>query len=105
MNLPDKVNILGVEYKIIYCDKPSDVDVHNYSSLWGQINHWTSTIRIYSGGNRPDEDVWQSIFHEVLHGIADSLHLNSLAKKENHDELDVLALALVDTLFRNGWMK
>jgi hypothetical protein len=101
---PDKVNILGVEYKIIYCDKPSDVDVFKRNSLWGQLDYWTRTIRIYDS-DRPAEDIWQCIFHEVLHGIAELLHLQYFEDENNHEELDLLALALADVLFRNEWMK
>jgi hypothetical protein len=101
---PDKVNILGVEYKIIYCDKPSDVDIFKRNSLWGQLDCWTRTIRIYDS-DRPAEDIWQCIFHEVLHGISELLHLQCLGDENNHEELDLLALALADVLFRNEWMK
>lgn len=104
MDKPNSVNVLGVEYKIEYTDKPSDVDLYKRASLWGQVDLWTRTIRIYDNG-RPAEDVWQTIFHEIFHCIADELKLKALAKDENHDELDVLALAMTDVLFRNGWMR
>lgn len=110
MQLPNKVNILGAEYKITYVDKPSDVDIHGRYSYWGQVDHWTRTIRIYKGKERTDEDVWQTIFHEMLHAIVSQLHLNCLDcngedySNNNHKELDILATTLVDVLFRNGWM-
>ncbi|MFT6550489.1 MAG: hypothetical protein ACJA1I_000517 [Zhongshania marina] len=100
---PEKVNILGIEYQVEYVDKPSDVDIHKRESLWGQIDYWTRTIRIYDNG-RPHEDVWQTIIHEVLHGIADALKMK-LNKKDMHDELDILALAITDVFYRNGWIK
>jgi hypothetical protein len=100
---PKKVNIVGVEYTIEYKDKPSDVDVLKRESLWGQIDFWTRTIKIYDGG-RSDPDIWETILHEVLHGIAEALKLKALGDDKNHDELDVLALALTDVLFRNGWL-
>src|SRR4030065_2572715 len=98
---PDKVNILGIDYSITYCDKPSDVDVHKYDALWGQTDFWTRSIRIYDNGNRPTEDIWQVIFHEVIHGIADALHIDELKGKDKEDTVDLLALALTDILFRN----
>jgi hypothetical protein len=101
---PEKVNILGIEYKITYVDNPAEVDIFKRESLWGQIDPWTRTIRVYDNG-RPTEDIWHTIFHEVLHGIAGELKLRSLTNEDNHDELDVLALALTDVLFRNGWIK
>jgi hypothetical protein len=48
--------------------------------------------------------VWQTIIHEVLHGIADALKMK-LNKKDMHDELDILALAITDVFYRNGWIK
>jgi len=104
MKKPDNVNILGINYSISYHSNPSDVDIHKRKSLWGQIDYWTNTIRVYDNG-RSIEDVWQTIMHEVLHGIADRLHLNSLDNDDNHDELDILSLALVDVFVRNGWLK
>lgn len=104
MKAPDSVVILGKRYAIDYCEKPSDVDVFHRESLWGQIDFWTRTIRIYDGGNRQSEDLWHTIFHEVLHGIAEELKIKQLIGEANHDALDLLALAIADVLFRNGWM-
>ena len=101
--MPDSVNILGHEYTIEYKDNPVDVDRSRRESLWGQIDFWTRTIRIYTG-DKPNSDIWHTLIHEVLHGISSDLNL-VLGKDEHHDDLDVLALALTDVLFRNGWMK
>lgn len=100
---PSKVNIVGIDYTIVYTDTPSDVDIFRRTSMWGQIDFWTRTIRIYDGG-RAEEDIMQSVFHEVLHGIADAMKLKNLQGDGHHDELDILALALVDVLYRNEWM-
>lgn len=101
--LPTTVNILGVTYKIEYVDNPSEVDFFKREALWGQIDYWTRTIRVYKN-KRPYEDVWQTIMHEVLHGIANALKMR-LNNNDMHDELDLLALAIADVLFRNDWMK
>jgi len=100
--LPDSVNILGVQYTIEYCDNPAEVDLHKRKSLWGQIDYWTRTIRVYNN-DRPRPDVWQTILHEVIHAIVDALHMDVLADKE--DDVDLLALALMDVLERNEWMR
>jgi hypothetical protein len=100
---PNSVNILGVEYSITYVDKPSEVDIFKRESAWGQIDYWTRTIRVYDDGKRPEEDVFQTVMHETLHGISEALRLD-LHKEEHHDELDILALALTDVLFRNNWI-
>jgi hypothetical protein len=95
--------MVGIKYSIECVNKPSDVDILNRESLWGQIDYWTRTIRIYDNG-RPIEDVWQVLIHEVLHGISDALKLK-LNNDDMHDDLDVLALAITDVLFRNDWIK
>ncbi len=100
---PNVVNVLGVEYKIEYVDKPSDVDIYKRESLWGQVDYWTRTIRVYAKDRTP-ADTWETIFHEVLHAIGCQLHLKMIEDKDNHDQVDILALALTDTVFRNGWM-
>jgi hypothetical protein len=102
MMKPEHVNILGVEYAVTYVDKPSDVDLYKRESLWGQIDYWTRTIRVYDK-DRPRPDVFQTLLHEILHGIAEELKL-VLSKDEYHDDLDILAIALTDVLFRNGWI-
>lgn len=101
---PVIVNILGVDYQIIYVNKPSEVDIFQRESLWGQIDHWTRTIRIFDNG-RSQEDIWQTIFHEVLHGIVCNLHIKSLSDPASEDTIDLIALALTDVLFRNEWIK
>lgn len=104
--LPTEINILGVVYQVEYVDKPSEVDVFKRESLWGQIDYWTRTIRVYKN-DRPREDLWQTVLHEVIHGIAEALHLSSLdaTDQTKHEHLDMLALALTDVMFRNGWLK
>lgn len=101
---PASVNILGVIYKIEYVDKPSDVDIHGRESMWGQIDYWSRSIRVYAK-NISDEDIFGTILHEVLHGIVDTFKLKSLQGDDNHDDLDLLAQAQADVLLRNGWIK
>lgn len=107
LHKPNSVVICGIPYKIIYTDKASEVDVYKRRALWGQIDYWTRTIRIYDD-DQPIESIWNSLFHEILHGIVEELHIKSLEFKEetdqNHLDLDTLSSAIVDTLFRNGWI-
>jgi len=102
---PDSITVLGIRYDIIYCNNPAEVDAFKRESLMDQCDFWTRTIRIYDNG-RQIEDIWATIWHEVLHAIGELLKLDILNKggvndDKKHDELDILALALSDTLFRN----
>ena len=101
---PESLNILGIDYRIDYCDKPSEVDVFKRESLWGQVDPWTKTIRIYDKGNS-DEDVWQTIFHEMLEAFKINLHLACFEGERGHEELDLVAMAINDVLFRNNLIK
>jgi len=101
---PTSVIILGVTYSIEYVDRPSDVDINKHDSMWGQMDYWTRSIRIYDKG-LADVDLWRTILHEIFHGICGHLHLKTFNDESNHDDLDLLALALADVFFRNGWMK
>lgn len=101
---PSKVNILGKPYQIIYVDNPSDVDIHKRESYWGQIDLWTSTIRIYDNETSA-ESLLHTLIHEILHGISVELKLGMEDNDESHDKLDLLALGISDFLVRNGWLK
>jgi hypothetical protein len=103
MKRPSEINILGVRYQVTYVTNPAEVDIQHRQSLWGQYDPWTRTIRVYAN-QRPEEDIWQTVLHEVLHAIADLLHLKALTDNQNHDELDLVALAFTDVIARNGWM-
>jgi len=101
--LPTKVNILGSEYKITYVDKPSEVDIFKRESLWGQIDYWTRTIRIYKN-DRINEDIWKTIIHEILHGIIVSMKIDFTKILDEEKTISLLATGLTDTLFRNNFM-
>lgn len=101
---PKSVNILGVDYSIEYVDNPAEVDIYKRKSLWGQIDYWTRTIRVYDN-DRPAKDIWDTILHEILHGIAEELNLKSFRDSDNHDELETISITLMDTLVRNSWLE
>ena len=101
---PTSVSVLGCTYTIEYVDNPSLVDLNKRESLWGQIDYWTNSIRVYDNG-RNEQDLWHTIIHELLHAFGVDLHLAMLKDADNHDDLDLLALAITDTFFRNGWIK
>jgi hypothetical protein len=100
---PPSINILGKTYVVTYVANPADVDLHHRQSLWGQIDYWTRTIRIYDN-KTPDADILQVLLHETLHGIVSELHMDD-EKVGDEDTVDILALALADVLVRNDWLK
>lgn len=101
MNKPKKVIILGKEYSIKYVSNPAEVDMYKRESLWGQIDYWTRTIRIYDN-ETTDTDIVETIIHEVIHGLEEDLKLKCF--KDKHDDLALLAMGLADTLIRNKWI-
>ncbi len=104
MKLLDKVKIFSKTYSIKYHKNPSEVDLHNRDSLWGQCDFWSQSIRIYKGDNN-DDDVWQTVFHEVLHVIAMELAIDvesgNLNSKENEKAIDLLSLGMLNFLAEN----
>ena len=93
-----KIVILGRTYCIEYVNNPSEVDIFKRDALFGQIDYWTRTIRIYKK-DRNDNDVFETLLHEIIEGLKQDLNLKSL--KDNHDDLSLLAVGLADTLIRN----
>lgn len=101
---PNSINILGRECDIIYKDNPAEVDVFKRESCFGQYDPWTRTIRIYDNG-RKESDILQTLFHEILHVLSMDLKIKCFDSEEGHEDLDRVALAITDLLFRNNWLK
>lgn len=104
MTRPESVNILGKQYSITYVDNPVEVDRNRRNALWGQVDYWTRTIRVYSNETLI-EDIWQTILHETIHAIAEELHMRGIQGAANEETVALLALALTDVLIRNDWLK
>lgn len=100
---PKKVNILGKEYSIKYVNNPAEVDRNQRESLWGQIDYWKREIRIY--GSRKIQDIWDTIIHEILHGIDEELHLELFNSEAGEILNERLSMALTDVLFRNNFLR
>lgn len=112
MNLPKKLNIMGKNYKVEYVDKMTDVDVDKRKAIWGQVDYWSRTIRIWKGDKkwqRQKNDLWETIIHEIIHAILeDNKVLKDLIKlNDTHKEkfVDNLAVLITDTLLRNNLIK
>jgi len=99
---PTKVTIFGKLYSIQYMDNPSNVDHFGRKSLWGQLDHWAHSIRVYAPPAFSNGEVWDTIFHEILHALAAELKLDI---EENEDDVALLALGLADVLLRNEWLR
>jgi len=96
-----EVNILGTKYKIKYSDKPSDIDIQKREALWGQIDYWSRTIRLYKN-DLPDEEIFKILFHEIIHGIL----VHSKMEKLNTEKIvERLTNHITDTLLRNNLIK
>jgi len=104
---PKSLKILGIKYTLEYCGSPSDVDIFKRESLWGQIDYWTRTIRVYDNGIIPIEEIWDTIIHEALHGIINALRLKGKIEdhKESEEIVSLLALGLREFLFENNLLK
>jgi len=99
---PDVLNICGIPYKIRYCQHESDVDSERDKPFLGYINYKTQTINVYDK-NCNIEFIWNTIMHEVLHGIAESVCAKAF--NDNEAELEPIARGLTDFLFRNDLIK
>lgn len=97
--LPNKINILGIEYTIVYKESASEVDGQKRTALNGVIDYWERSIRIYDHGNRLD-DIWQVLWHEIIHGIMTTLHID-VPENEEERFVDLLATGINDVLLRN----
>lgn len=100
---PTTLNILGKTYSILYTDNPSDVDVFKRKIMFGQIDHWSGTIRVFTGTT--DDEIFDSIVHEVLHGIVENLRIKGITDSPDYEDIiALLALGLSDFLKRNNWV-
>lgn len=102
---PTEVNIMGIKYKISYFKDPQEVDIYNKDCYWGQICFWEREIRILDNGHRTEEDIFQTLIHEVAHGLTERLKSKCLDDDDNHAEFTAFMTALSDTLVRNDWIK
>lgn len=102
---PKSLNIFGKEYDIVYCDNPSDVDFNKRTSLWGQLDSWTRTIRIFDN-NRKDGDITETIMHEIIHAIVMELNIKTIQNADDFEEIvELLGIGIADTLTRNNLLK
>lgn len=87
-NLPSYLKLLDVKYKILYTNVASEVDAEGRESLCSQIDYWTRIIRVLKQDKEKSE-VMQHIWHEILHGIGEKLHI-PLFQSDDEDDDDMV---------------
>jgi hypothetical protein len=100
---PNSINVLGKIYSVIYCKTTQEVDVFKRSVLLGQVDFETVTIRVFDSGN--ESSMFQTLLHEVFHAITTDLHINTILKAADvEDVIDLLALGMNDIMTQNKWL-
>lgn len=92
MNLPNNIKVLDITYKIEYVDTPTDTDPMKRQAMWGSCDYWTRTIKIYRK-DRTEVDVWQTVWHEILHAICDKMDIDVMQGRLNGNEKAINLLA------------
>lgn len=91
--LPKTVTICGIPYEIVMCEDHFDIDTH-----FGQIEYGESIIKINSGVKEPM--MWQTLCHEIVHGILVHLGYQDLSSDEQF--VQALAMAINQTFEVKG---
>lgn len=104
MKLPDKIKILDIIYDMKYMQNASEVDAEHRQALAGQIDYWTSIIRILKD-KKTDRDMWNTIWHECLHGMIEQMKID-IPKETEEKIIQQLATGINSILYDNfNWGK
>jgi hypothetical protein len=93
---PSSIDILGFPYKVIWCKTAQEVDVEGRRLLDGSVDQWSNTIRIHDN-ERPAEEKFQTLWHEVIHALIKMFHLEDLDEKT----IDLLATGITYVMLHN----
>lgn len=102
MKLPTSIKIFDSTFKIEYFDSHIKVDPDEEEELSGLVDYASSTIRIFNGYGNAD-DVFQIIWHEVLHAIGEKLKIKYLRSDDlkSDENVDLMAIA-INTIIRDN---
>lgn len=94
MSFPETVDVCGIEYTVELVEDSIDAEEE-----YGRISFQARVIRIQD--HKDDMVNMQTLIHEVLHAISHHYALHLDDTEEKHEQMDVLASVLVDTLVRS----
>lgn len=102
--LPSKIKILDQIFDIIYVEKISEVDGEGIKSVLGQADLIDHKIRIYKPKGYSGSEVWNTIFHEMIHVICEVLKIEEIIEKDDKSQeriVNLLATGLNTTMIDN----
>lgn len=103
MKWPDKVNVCGKTYNIVYCETRDDITPE--ADCWGMHLGPKREIRVLDSEN--EYDTLDTLLHEIIHAIFYDMKVlcDMIAEGKEEVVTHELASVLVDTLLRNGLVK
>ncbi len=96
--LPTKINILGIPYRVKYCDTPEICSCDKEEPALGWLNFDTSVMRVFKG-KRSREQIWKTIWHEILHAIFSETKLFKYVGKQEEKIIETISAALPTVKF------
>lgn len=94
---PTRIKILDQIFKIFYSDKLSEIDSDGIKQAYGQTNFHNKTIRIYRPKDFSTAEVWNTIMHEAVHVIFETLKIAEGDEKLSQEAYQEKAVHLLAT--------
>lgn len=77
---PEKLKILGLDYKVQYFDNAEEAATTNSQTSRGSVDTHTCIIKlcVFTGGERvPKKTIWNCLIHEIMHVLVDEMSVLS----------------------------
>lgn len=87
---PTKIKILDQIYSVNYVDRLSDVS--SETKAVGHIDTHKKIIDVFKPKNCNESDVWNTIIHESLHAIVETLRIEEISNLEEKNLETVIHL-------------